>query len=193
VSEPRRRDLLTTVAFATAGVGSLFALYPFIAALGPAQDTLAQRVTFDGRELITLRRATLAVRGEPVLVFHRTPDKLAELRNAKLPNKTRDPHSPTGYAFRDRDSEFSVQPALAKNWHRSLRVETMVCSARCTREGCVLMRPRDAIEDLRCPCCGSLFDLAGRAIKGPAPKNLPVPPHRYLDDHTIEFLETSAS
>lgn len=114
MSEPRRRDLLTTVAFGTAGVGGLFALYPFIAALQPAQDTLAKRVTLDLRELDTIRRATIDVRGEPVLILRRTPDELAALRNPKLPNRTRDQDTPVGYAFRDRDSESSVQPALAK-------------------------------------------------------------------------------
>ena len=41
-------------------------------------------------------------------------------------------------------------------------------------------------EGFFCPCHGSKFDMAGRVFSGvPAPSNLVVPPHMYLDDNTI--------
>jgi ubiquinol-cytochrome c reductase iron-sulfur subunit len=37
-----------------------------------------------------------------------------------------------------------------------------------------------------CACHGSKFDLAGRVWRGvPAPLNLVVPPHKYVNDSTI--------
>ncbi|NIQ16804.1 MAG: Rieske 2Fe-2S domain-containing protein, partial [Candidatus Dadabacteria bacterium] len=37
-----------------------------------------------------------------------------------------------------------------------------------------------------CPCHGSRFDLAGRVYKRvPAPTNLVVPPHHYVNNNTI--------
>ena len=41
-----------------------------------------------------------------------------------------------------------------------------------------------------CPCHGSKYDLAGRVFKGvPAPYNLPVPPHRFVNDRTLRIGE----
>lgn len=33
-----------------------------------------------------------------------------------------------------------------------------------------------------CPCHGSHYDASGRIRKGPAPLNLEVPPHEFVDD-----------
>jgi ubiquinol-cytochrome c reductase iron-sulfur subunit len=32
-----------------------------------------------------------------------------------------------------------------------------------------------------CPCHQSGFDYAGRVVRGPAPRDLVIPPHRYAD------------
>jgi ubiquinol-cytochrome c reductase iron-sulfur subunit len=37
-----------------------------------------------------------------------------------------------------------------------------------------------------CPCHGSKFDIAGRVFESvPAPLNLVVPPHYFVDENTI--------
>ena len=38
-----------------------------------------------------------------------------------------------------------------------------------------------------CPCHGSHYDTSGRIRKGPAPKNLGVPPYVFLDDTNIRI------
>jgi ubiquinol-cytochrome c reductase iron-sulfur subunit len=38
-----------------------------------------------------------------------------------------------------------------------------------------------------CPCHGSAYDTSGRIRKGPAPKNLVVPPYAFLNDTTIKI------
>ena len=179
---PRRRDLLTTVAFATAGVGALAALWPFIDSMNPAADVRARATVF---RLNTLEGETpriIAVGNHPVMLFRRSLQVLSELRaSSNQPAK-----------FRDIDSVRSRQPAWAKNWHRSLRPELMVCIANCTREGCVVSRmtwTSEPAEVIRCSCCGATFDLAGRLFEGPAPSNLTVPNYRFIGDDTIEFNE----
>ena len=48
----------------------------------------------------------------------------------------------------------------------------------------------DWIGGYFCPCHGSKYDLAGRVFKDvPAPYNLPVPPHRFVNDKTIRIGE----
>jgi ubiquinol-cytochrome c reductase iron-sulfur subunit len=36
-----------------------------------------------------------------------------------------------------------------------------------------------------CPCHGSHYDTAGRIRRGPAPRNLDIPPYAYISDSEI--------
>ena len=38
-----------------------------------------------------------------------------------------------------------------------------------------------------CPCHGSHYDSAGRIRKGPAPKNLVLPPYEFLSDTLVQI------
>ena len=38
-----------------------------------------------------------------------------------------------------------------------------------------------------CPCHGSHYDTSGRIRKGPAPRNLEVPSHEFLDDGRVRI------
>jgi ubiquinol-cytochrome c reductase iron-sulfur subunit len=81
------------------------------------------------------------------------------------------------------------------NLHRSIRPEYLVVEGVCTHFGCAPVArfelgPADLGADwpggFFCPCHGSKFDLAGRVFSGvPAPSNLRVPPHRYVNETTI--------
>jgi ubiquinol-cytochrome c reductase iron-sulfur subunit len=181
VETPRRRDLLTTVAFATAGVGATLALWPFVAAMNPAEDVRARRVTFDLTKLVGVAPALVDVGQTAVMIFRRTASELSALRNGL----------PVEGALRDPQSAGSNQPAWAKNWHRSLRPEIMVCLPTCTRGDCIVMRRSADNYDLLCPCCGSHYDLAGRITKGPAQTNLWVPNHHLVSATEIEFAEAT--
>ena len=127
---PKRRDLIVTAAFAMAGTGAALALWPFIAALGPTADTRARRLIFNLNDLKKSTQSLWAVGNTAMLIFHRTPEDLESLHNPTLENGMRDPLSPAGTGFRDRDSEKSQQPEWAQNWHRSLKPEIMICIAR---------------------------------------------------------------
>ena len=56
----------------------------------------------------------------------------------------------------------------------------------CTHLGCIPNGPDQGdFDGWLCPCHGSQYDSAGRIRKGPAPKNLVIPPYKYNTDTKI--------
>ena len=94
---PRRRDLLTTAALTALGVSGGMALWPFIAAMQPADDVRAQRTTFDTKTLTGIAPTIVNVDQMPVMIFRRTPEDLVGLRTANP--KLRDADSVWMYAL----------------------------------------------------------------------------------------------
>jgi len=163
------------------GVGAALALWPFIAALQPAEDTTARRTIFDTKNLTGIAPSLLNVNQTAVMIFRRTSRELISLNGAASTSQPRDP-----------ESKNSLQPEWARNWHRSLRPEFMICAATCTRGDCNVVRISAENDELLCPCCASRYDLAGRIKTGPAQANLRVPPHRFISTTEIEFVEGPA-
>lgn len=167
-----RRSILVPLAFGAAAVGVGFALWPFIAALGPPADIRARRIVFNLTDLRGTAASLVNVGQRPVMIFRRTPQELALLKQPPKPLSER--------ATRDAD---------ATNWHRSRKPEIAVLNAMCTRGDCVVHRVAPTEPEFICPCCGARYDLAGRVVSGPAPTNLAVPPHDYIGETAIEFPE----
>ncbi|MDH3527138.1 MAG: ubiquinol-cytochrome c reductase iron-sulfur subunit [Gammaproteobacteria bacterium] len=181
---PSRRRFLTAATTVIGGVGTAFALVPFISSMQPSAKARAAGapVRADISKLQKGQMMRIKWRGKPVWIINRTPDMLDTL--PKLIDKLRDP-----------DSAESEQPEYATNTYRSIKPEIAVLVGICTHLGCSpTYRPDVAPGDLGkdwmggffCPCHGSRFDIAGRVYSGvPAPFNLPVPPHRFLSENEI--------
>src|SRR5438094_114082 len=72
-----RRDFLMLSAGALGGVGAVIAIWPFIDSLNPARDTLALSTTeVDLAPVQVGQRLTVAWRGKPVFISHRTPEEI---------------------------------------------------------------------------------------------------------------------
>jgi ubiquinol-cytochrome c reductase iron-sulfur subunit len=122
-------------------------------------------------------------RGRAIFIVRRTDAMLQTL--ATDAHLLEDPNS----------EESEQQPDYAANQYRSIRPEYLVVEGVCTHLGCApTARFELGAADLGadwpggflCACHGSKFDLAGRVFKSvPAPTNLKVPPHRYVNDTTI--------
>ena len=184
-----RRKFLTTAVGLIGVAGAAFASWPFLASLRPSAraKALGAPVRVDLRKLQPDQQMTVEWQGQPIWVLRRGQEMLDRLSQAPLLDQLLDPSSKVE----------SQQPAYARNETRSIRPEYLVTTAICTHLGCVpTFRPEIGPKELGqnwlggyyCPCHKSKFDFAGRVFKAvPAPTNLVIPPHRYLDKNTIEI------
>jgi ubiquinol-cytochrome c reductase iron-sulfur subunit len=160
---------------------------PFLSAWWPSKKTLDQGapIDVDIAELPPGGLITVPWRGQPIWILRRTPEEIAALKNN------------INIDLRDPDSQESIQPVAAKNQYRSLRDDILVMVALCTHLGCIpSYKPEKGSVSPKwqggfyCPCHGSTYDLAGRVYKGvPAPKNMTVPPYRFISSNKIRIGE----
>ncbi len=178
-----RRKFLTATTAVVGGVGAVGVAVPFIKSWNPSAraKSAGAPVEVDISKLEEGQMQRVIWRGQPVWVVRRTQATLDQL--AQLDGQLRDP-----------DSAEEQQPAYAQNATRSLKPEIFVAVGLCTHLGCSPTHLPDTfgehVSGVRsgffCPCHGSKFDMAGRVFQGvPAPLNLAVPPHMYLDDNRI--------
>ncbi len=183
MDENRRQLLVATSVVGGAGAVALAA--PFVASFAPSERAKAAGapVEADLSKVAPGEMMVVEWRGKPIWILHRTPAMLESLK--KVREKLADP-----------DSEKSIQPAYAKNEHRSIKPEFLIVEGICTHLGCSPSAKfqvgeasglgADWVGGYLCPCHGSMFDLAGRVFKSmPAPTNLPVPPHKYLSETRV--------
>ena len=167
--EPARRDFLYIVTGALGAVGAGAAMWPFIDSMNPTEDVLAQSsIEVDLTPIEVGQRITAVWQGKPIFIDYRTP---AQIARAKA-----DDHAD----LRD--------PALDSE--RAPREEWLIQIGICTHLGCIPLgqRPEDPRGDWGgwfCPCHGSHYDTAGRIRKGPAPKNLFLPPYKFLPNGAV--------
>ena len=180
-----RRHFLTVATVVTGGAGAIATAVPFVASFKPSARALAlgAPVTVDISKLEDGALLRVEWRGRVIFVVRRTQEMLATL--GKDAAMLRDPAS----------EDAAQQPGYAQNEYRSIKPEVLVVEGVCTHFGCAPaprfeVGPADLGADwpggFFCPCHGSKFDLAGRVFTGvPAPSNLLVPPHRYVNDSTL--------
>ena len=182
VIDTQKRRFLLSATGLLGGIGSAFALMPFVSSWLPSTKAQAAGapVEVDLSHLEPGQQTTVTWRGKPVWIIRRTKAMLQQLKaDTQL--------------LRDPNSNTQQQPEYAQNIHRSLKPEYLVLIGICTHLGCV-PKYKPNIDELGpdwpggffCPCHGSKFDLAGRVFKGvPAPINLEVPPYRFTGEKTL--------
>ncbi len=159
LAQPGRRDFLTQITAAVGGVGVAAACVPFVASMNPSSDVLAKATTeVDISHIPPDGVHTVPWQGKPVFIFHRTEEQIKQMQA----------------------SNGVLDPATDKT--RVQQPQWLVVVGVCTHMGCV---PNKEGPGWVCHCHGSEYDDSGRVIRGPAPKNLEVPPYHFVDDSRI--------
>jgi ubiquinol-cytochrome c reductase iron-sulfur subunit len=166
-----RRDFLTLTAIAAGVVGAGIAVWPLVNSMNPSADVLALSSTeVDLSPIEEGQSVTVIWRGKPVFVRYRTPREIVEAQDIDI-TELRDPET---------DAERAPDP----QW--------LVMIGICTHLGCIpkgqkVGEPKGDYDGWFCPCHGSHYDSSGRVRRGPAPKNLAIPPYQFLDESTIKI------
>jgi ubiquinol-cytochrome c reductase iron-sulfur subunit len=189
-SEPSRRDFLYVATAVVGLIGAVATLVPLIDQMEPDRATIAAGAPLDVDigKVAPGQQIQVFWRSKPIFIINRTPAILKILQKPQMVERLSDP-----------TSQVHQQPPYAQNWHRSAKPEYAVLVGICTHLGCIPMfypnpdpstPTADWLGGYFCPCHGSKYDLAGRVFKGvPAPYNLPVPPYRFVNEHTLRIGE----
>ena len=176
-----RREFLYVATGAAGVVTAGAAVWPLVDQMNPSADVLALatiEVDISGIEPGT--QFTAKWRGKPVFIRRRTADEIAAARGVSLDD------------LKDQNAENKNLPADAdaSDANRALEEtgEWLVMMGVCTHLGCVpLGGGAGDFGGWFCPCHGSHYDTAGRIRKGPAPRNLDIPPAIFISDTVIKL------
>ena len=169
--DQKKRDFLQLSTVTLGAVGTAAFIWPFIKSMSPAEDTLAAGSTeVDISAIEEGQSITIKWRGKPVFIKKRTIEEIEAAKTTKA-SDLKDPQDDADRVQKD---------------------EWLVLVGVCTHLGCVPLGQK--VSDMKgeydgwyCPCHGSHYDTSGRIRKGPAPKNLDVPPYTFLNDTTIKI------
>ncbi len=166
-----RRDFLLIATSTVGAVGAALTAWPLIDQMNPAADTLAlSSIEIDLSAVKEGQAITVVWRKKPVFIRKKKKKEIDTAGTTKLDNLP-DPQS---------DKERVKKP----QW--------LVMVGICTHLGCIPLgqkegQPKGEFNGWFCPCHGSHYDTSGRIRKGPAPKNLEVPPYQFVKNNVIKI------
>jgi ubiquinol-cytochrome c reductase iron-sulfur subunit len=170
--DEEKRDFIFIATGAVAAAGAAAVGWPLIAQMGKAADTLAAgSIEIDLSKIPEGQQVKTLWRGKPVFVRHRTAAEIAEAENTDI-SDCPDPET---------DEERLVPTPSG-----ALDPRFLVMVGVCTHFGCVPVGEAGDFNGWYCPCHGSHYDTSGRIRKGPAPKNMTIPPYTFVSDTVIK-------
>jgi ubiquinol-cytochrome c reductase iron-sulfur subunit len=174
-AEPTRRDFLYIATGAVGAIGAAATLVPLISQMNPDASTIAAGapVEVDLSPIAPGQIVKVFWRGKPIFISHRTQKEIEAARAVNI-NTLPDPEPDQDRVKKGRDQ-----------W--------LVVIGICTHLGCIPLAHQGEYGGWFCPCHGSQYDTSGRVRKKPAPKNLPLPPYRFLTDNKIIIGESESA
>jgi ubiquinol-cytochrome c reductase iron-sulfur subunit len=184
-TEPDRRDFLVIAGNAFAAVGAASLLWPFIQQMNPDASTMAlSSVEVDLAPVKEGQAITAMWRGKPIFIRNRTKTEVQSAEDVDVKNLPDE----------DARNENLAPDAPATDANRTTKGHEnwIIIIGICTHLGCIpkgqaLGDDRGEFGGWFCPCHGSQYDTAGRIRKGPAPRNMEVPPYAFATDTKIKI------
>ena len=159
-----RRSFIHQASGAMGIVAVSAAGWPLVDQMNPSKDVEAlATIEVNISELSEGQSKTVLWRGKPLFIKHRSQNEIDEAKSVNIEEL---PHP-------ESDNERVKNPKY------------LVLIGVCTHLGCVPASDKGDFKGWFCPCHGSHYDTSGRIRKGPAPKNLEIPPYTFKDDNTI--------
>lgn len=180
-----RRDFMVLAASTFAGVGAAASLWPFIDQMNPDAGAKAlASIEVDLEPVKEGQAITVLWRGKPVFIRHRKEDEIKAALDVPMDDLIDD---------KARNEDLPPEdPATDLNRVKKGHEKWLVLIGICTHFGCIpkgqkLGDSKGEFGGWFCPCHGSHYDTSGRIRKGPAPRNLDVPPYTFVSDTKIKI------
>jgi len=166
--DPGKRDFIYVATAAVGAVGVAAVVWPLINQMNPDASVLAlSSIEYDLSKIEEGAAVTIKWRGTPVFVRHRTQKEIDEAGAVPMAD-LKDPESDEARVMKGHDQ-----------W--------LIMIALCTHLGCIPVGESGEFGGWLCPCHGSQYDTSGRIRKGPAPKNLVIPPYKFISDTAVQI------
>ncbi|MEH6759032.1 MAG: ubiquinol-cytochrome c reductase iron-sulfur subunit [Parasphingorhabdus sp.] len=168
----RRRDFIHIAPVSFAAVGLAASAIPLVDSMNPSADVLAVAVIeVDLSSIEPGQRITVSWRNQPIFIVRRTANDITRARA-------------------DDANPALIDPASDSS--RVLQTEWLIMIGVCTHLGCIPLGQKEGDMQGKyggwfCPCHGSLYDASGRVRRGPAPRNLDIPPYVFLSGTQIRI------
>jgi ubiquinol-cytochrome c reductase iron-sulfur subunit len=181
-----RRDVIHIVAAGVVGVGAAAFFWPFIDQMNPDASTLSFASTeVDLAPVQPGQAITVMWRGKPVFIRNRTPEEVKAAQDVKLEDL---PDPIARVLGQEWDSTPGTDEGRTKKGHENWLVAIGVCThLGCIPKGQKAGEPKGEFGGWFCTCHGSMYDTSARIRKGPAPRNLDIPPYEFLTDTKIKI------
>ncbi|XP_076230983.1 Rieske iron-sulfur protein isoform X2 [Calliopsis andreniformis] len=162
------RKAFSYVLAAASGVGAVYGakalVHSVVSTMSASADVLAMaKIEVKLDNIPEGKSVVFKWRGKPLFVRHRVESEIQKEAAVDI-STLRDPQLDTD---------------------RVKKPEWLIVLGVCTHLGCVPIANAGEFGGYYCPCHGSHYDASGRIRKGPAPLNLEVPPHEFVDDTTL--------
>jgi ubiquinol-cytochrome c reductase iron-sulfur subunit len=168
-AEHTRRDFLYIATGAVGAVGVAAAVVPLLSQMNPDASTIAAGapIEVDLAPIADGQIIKVFWRSKPIFIFHRKKHDIELARSVNV-SSLPDPEP----------DQKRVKPGHDQ-W--------LVVIGICTHLGCIPLAHQGEYDGWFCPCHGSQYDSSGRIRKGPAPRNLALPPYKFVSDTKIQI------